>query len=160
MVSNDDLKAEVNKCRDDVNGVRYRLNNVEKMQKDMSEKIDKLLETDIKIDHLIQQGERLSSLSENDKSETKRRLDEHGQKIEQSMERVEALFEEPLTYQRTPLSPKIPEINSESQGNQEILEEVFQEICTSLDSKTKITKNLKRSYQSMTERTIEELLFG
>jgi hypothetical protein len=59
MVSNDELKEDVNKCRDDVSGVRYRLNNVQKTQKDMSEKIDKLLETDSKIDQLIQQDERL-----------------------------------------------------------------------------------------------------
>jgi hypothetical protein len=37
MVNNEELKADVNKCRDDVNGVRYRLNNVEKTQKDMNE---------------------------------------------------------------------------------------------------------------------------
>jgi hypothetical protein len=53
MVSNDELKADVKKCRDDVNGVRYQLNNVEKTQKYMSEKINKLLETDSKIDRLI-----------------------------------------------------------------------------------------------------------
>jgi hypothetical protein len=83
MVSNDVLKADVNKNRDDVNGVRYRLNNVEKMKKYMSEKIDKLIETGNKIDQLIQQGERLLALSKNDKRKTKRRLDEHSQKIEQ-----------------------------------------------------------------------------
>jgi seryl-tRNA synthetase len=107
----------VNKCRDDVNGVRYRLNNVEKTQKDMNEKIDKLLEIESKIDRLIQQGERLLALSENHKSETKRRLDEHSEKIEQLMERVEALFAEPLAYRRPPLSPEILQINSENQGN-------------------------------------------
>jgi hypothetical protein len=83
----------------------------------MSEKIDKLLETDSKIDQLIQQGERLLTLYENDKSETKRRLDEHSEKIEQLIERVEALFTEPLAYRRPPLSPEIPKINSENQGN-------------------------------------------
>jgi chromosome segregation ATPase len=98
MVNNEELKADVNKCRDEVNGVRYRLNNVEKTQKDMNEKIDKLLETESKIDRLIQQSERLLGLSENDKIETKRRLDEHSEKNEQLTERVEALFAEPLAY--------------------------------------------------------------
>jgi hypothetical protein len=51
-------------------------------------------------------------LSENDKSETKRRLDEHSEKNEQLTKRVEALFAEPLAYRRPPLSPEIPEINS------------------------------------------------
>jgi hypothetical protein len=50
------------------------------------------------------------ALSENDKSETKRRLDEHSEKIEQLTEPVEALFAEPLAYRRPPLSPKILEI--------------------------------------------------
>jgi chromosome segregation ATPase len=108
MVNNEELKADMNTCRDDFNGVSYRLKNVEKMQKDMNEKIDKLLETERKIDQLIQQGEKLLALSENDKTETKRRLDEHSEKIEQLMKRVEALFTEPLTYRRPPLSPKIP----------------------------------------------------
>ena len=98
----------MNKCKDDVNDVRYRFNNVEKTQKDMNDKIDKLLETENKIDRLIQQGERLLALFENDKTETKRRLDEHSEKIEQLTERVEALFVEPLAYRRTPLSPEIP----------------------------------------------------
>jgi hypothetical protein len=80
MVNNKELKAGVNKCRDDINGVRYRLNNVEKTKKKMNEKINKLLETDNKTDQLIQQGERLLALSENDKNETKRRLDEHSEK--------------------------------------------------------------------------------
>ena len=111
MVNNEELKADVNKCRDDINGVRYRLNNVEKTQKDMNDKIDKLLETENKIDRLIQQGERLLALSENDKTETKRRLYEHSEKIEQLTERVKALFIEPLAYRRPPLSPEILEIN-------------------------------------------------
>jgi hypothetical protein len=67
-----------------------------------------LVETESKIDRLIQQGERLLALSKNDKSETKRRLDEHSEKIEQLMERFEALFAKPLVYQRPPLSPEIP----------------------------------------------------
>ena len=71
MVNNEELKADVNKCRDDVNGVRYRLKNAEKMKKDMSEKIDKLLKTENKTNRLIQQGERLLALSEKDKSEKK-----------------------------------------------------------------------------------------
>jgi hypothetical protein len=57
------------------------------------------------------------ALSENDKNETKRRLDEHCEKIEQLTKHVEALFAEPLAYRRPPLSPEIPEINSENQGN-------------------------------------------
>jgi chromosome segregation ATPase len=107
MVNNEELKADVNKCKDDVNGVSYRLNNVEKTQNDMNEKIDKLLETESKIDQLIQ-GERLLALSENNKSETKRRLVEHIEKIEQLTEHVEALFAEPLAYRRPPLSLEIP----------------------------------------------------
>jgi uncharacterized protein YoxC len=55
MVNNEELKDNVNKFKDDVNGVMYRLNNVEKTQKDMNEKIDKLLEIESKIDQLIQQ---------------------------------------------------------------------------------------------------------
>jgi hypothetical protein len=47
-------------------------------------------------------------LSENNKTETKRRLDEHSEKIEQLTECVEALFTEPLAYRRPPLNPKIP----------------------------------------------------
>ena len=74
----------------------------------MNEKIDKLLETESKIDRLIQQGERLLALSENDKIGTKRRLDEHSEKIEQLMKRVEALFTKPLAYRRPLLSMKIP----------------------------------------------------
>jgi chromosome segregation ATPase len=111
MVNNEELKVDVNKCKDDVDDVKYRLKNVEKMQKDMNEKIDKLLETERTIDRLIQQGERLLAFSENDKTNTKRRLNEHCEKIEQLMERVEALFIQLLAYRRPPLSLEIPEIN-------------------------------------------------
>jgi hypothetical protein len=38
-------------------------------------------------------------------------------KNEQLTEHVEALFVEPLAYQIPPLSPDIPETNSENQGN-------------------------------------------
>jgi len=64
MVKNNELKVNITKYRDEVNNVRYQLNNVEKSQKDMSEKIDKLLEGESKIDKLIQQEKRLLELSE------------------------------------------------------------------------------------------------
>jgi hypothetical protein len=120
MVNNDELKADVTKYRDEVNGVRYRLNNVEKLQKDMNDKIDKLLEGEIKIDTLIQQGQKLLELSENrwdeelckrdnDKNETTRRLDEQSEKIEQLTEQRAAFFTYPISHQR-------PRQSSESQN--------------------------------------------
>jgi len=92
----------------------------------MNDKIDKLLEGENKIDKLIQQGKRLLELSENrwdeelrkwdnDKNETTRRLNELIEKIEQLTEWIDALFAEPLTYQRTPQSPKSQ--NLEDQGH-------------------------------------------
>jgi chromosome segregation ATPase len=169
MVNNNELKVNITKYRDEVNNVRYRLNNVEKSQKDMSDKIDKLLEGESKIDKLIQQGKRLLELSEsrwdeelrkrdNDKNETTRRLDEHSEKIEQLTERIDALFAEPLTYRRPPQSPESQ--NLEDQGHQEIPKVIFSRNMHNSNFKIEITKSLKRSYRNMMARTIGELSSG
>jgi hypothetical protein len=55
----------VTKYRDEVNNVRYRLDNVEKGQKYMNDKIDRLLEGGNKIDTLIEQVKKILELSEN-----------------------------------------------------------------------------------------------
>jgi predicted nuclease with TOPRIM domain len=44
MVSNEELHVDVNHYRDEVNSVRHHLGNHEKGQRDLGEKINKLIE--------------------------------------------------------------------------------------------------------------------
>jgi len=111
IVRNDELHTYVSRCRDEVNNIIHHLGYVEKghkelgegkkvlteVQKELRDKIDRLLEKENKIDELIKQGKTINRLIElsdnqweeqirmrgNDKDETTKRLNDHSERIEQ-----------------------------------------------------------------------------
>jgi hypothetical protein len=90
----------------------------------------------------------------NDKDENRRMLNEMITRIDQLTERMDALCTEPLSYQTKYWIIKF----RRSRTPRNTRDNVFQEIRTNF--KIEITISLKRSYQNMTVRTIEDLLSG
>jgi predicted RNase H-like nuclease (RuvC/YqgF family) len=103
MVNNDELHADLNRCRDEVNSISHCLGNVEKghkelgeAQKELRDKIIKLIEKEDKIDRLIEESEKRwhaqLKIRNDNKDETTRMLNNQNGRIDQLTERVDTLF--------------------------------------------------------------------
>jgi hypothetical protein len=109
---NEKTHEEINR-NSEINNIKYCLGKVEKSreefdegQKAVLEKIDRLLQKEDKIDTLITTSEERWNaylrMSGNDKDESTRMLNEQIARIDQLIERMDALYAKPLAFRRPP----------------------------------------------------------